>query len=200
METEGILNRKVDKAAQQPSHSQENDPHQGTLMVNRMEGLFVEKPLHDDKKEPKRGPLRRAAKAARTAEREEREAETAARAARAERAERAEAAPTGHKKTGRPHPHGTFRPEFISAVTARLLAQQLFYFGGLRKIVAAEASVHHVPRQRDGPPTCPRAASPRQPPKNRCRRSIGASRPSAKRRTDYLPSNCFTSAATVTPL
>ena len=194
METEGILNRKVDKAAQQPSHSQENDPHQGTLMVNRMEGLFVEKPLHDDKKEPKRGPLRRAAKAARTAERE---AETAA---RVERAERAEAAPTGHKKTGRPHPHGTFRPEFISAVTARLLAQQLFYFGGLRKIVAAEASVHHVPRQRDGPIICPATVLLRRPPKNRCRRSIGASRPSAKRRTDYLPSNCFTSAATVTPL
>lgn len=64
-------------------------------MVNRKEGLFVEKPLHDDKKEPKRGLLRRAAKAARTAEREEREAETAA---RVERAERAEAAPTGHKK------------------------------------------------------------------------------------------------------
>lgn len=61
-------------------------------MVNRKEGLFVEKPLHDDKKEPKRGLLRRAAKAARTAEREEREAETAA------RVERAEAAPTGHKK------------------------------------------------------------------------------------------------------
>ena len=67
-------------------------------MVNRKEGLFVEKPLHDDKKEPKRGLLRRAAKAARTAEREEREAETAARVERAERAERAEAAPTGHKK------------------------------------------------------------------------------------------------------
>lgn len=61
-------------------------------MVNRKEGLFVEKPLHDDKKEPKRGLLRRAAKAARTAERE---AETAA---RVERAERTEAAPTGHKK------------------------------------------------------------------------------------------------------
>ena len=165
METEGILNRKVDKAAQQPSHSQENDPHQGTLMVNRKEGLFVEKPLHDDKKEPKRGPLRCAARAARTAERE---AETAA---RVERAERTEAAPTGHKKTGRPHPHGTFRPEFISAGTARLLAQQLFYFGGLRKIVAAEASVHHVPRQRDGPPTCPRAASLRRPSKGRCRRN-----------------------------
>ena len=166
-------------------------------MVNRMEALFGEKPLHDDKKEPKRGLLRRAAKAARTAEREEREAETAA---RVERAERAEAAPTGHKKTGRPHPHGTFRPEFISAGTARLLAQELLHFGGLRKIVAAEASVHHVPRQRDGPPTYPRAASLRRPPKNRCRRSIGASRPSAKRRTGYLPSNCFTSAATVTPL
>ncbi len=199
-------------------------------MVNRMEGLFVEKPLHDDKKEPKRGLLRRAAKAARTAEREEREAETAA---RVERAERAEAAPTGHKKTGRPHPHGTFRPEFISAGTARLLAQELLHLGSLRKIVAAEASVHHVPpakrrtdylpsncftsaasekslppkhrciaflRQRDGPIICPATVLLRRPPKNRCRRSIGASRPSAKRRTDYLPSNCFTSAATVTPL
>jgi hypothetical protein len=58
METEGILNRKVDKAAQQPSHSQENDPHQGTLMVNRMEGLFGEKALHGGKKGPKRDPLR----------------------------------------------------------------------------------------------------------------------------------------------
>ena len=54
MKPEGILNRKVDKATQQPSHSQDNDPHQGTLMVNRKEGLFVEKPLHDDKKEPKK--------------------------------------------------------------------------------------------------------------------------------------------------
>ena len=109
------------------------------------------------------------------------------------------------QKTGRPHPHGTFRPEFIfdwgcatplftaaylpkscftsaafqralppkrvtslTVARSRLLAQQLFYFGGLRKIVAAEASVHRIPP--------------------------------AKRRTDYLPSNCFTSAATVTPL
>ena len=198
METKGILNRKVDKAAQQPSHSQENDPHQGTLMVNRKEGLFVEKPLHDNKKEPKRGLLRRAAKAARTAEREEREAETAARVERAERAERAEAAPTGHKKTGRPHPHGTFRPEFISAGTARLLAQELLHFGGLPKGVAAETS--DVADGRPQPITCPATVLLRRPPKNRCRRSIGASRPSAKRRTDYLPSNCFTSAATVTPL
>lgn len=67
-------------------------------MVNRKEGLFVEKPLHDDKKEPKRGLLRRAAKATRTAEREEREEREAETAARVERAERAEAAPTGHKK------------------------------------------------------------------------------------------------------
>ena len=47
-------------------------------MVNRKEGLFVEKPFHDDKKEPKRDPLRWAA--------------------REERAVRAKAAPTGHKK------------------------------------------------------------------------------------------------------
>ncbi len=58
METEGILNRKVDKAAQQHTHSQPDNPQPNTLMVNRMEGLFGEKALHGGKKGPKRDPLR----------------------------------------------------------------------------------------------------------------------------------------------
>lgn len=58
METEGILNRKVDKAAQQHTHSQPDNPQPNTLMVNRKEGLFVEKTLHNGKKGPKRDPLR----------------------------------------------------------------------------------------------------------------------------------------------
>lgn len=167
METEGILNRKVDKAAQQPSHSQENDPHQGTLMVNRMEGLSVEKPLHGGKKGPKKARFGvRRGQRGRRKERKERRRRRQERKERKERKGRRRRRPGTKKRTAAP---AWYVPSGI-------------HFGS------------------DCPPTCPRAASLRRPPKNRCRRSIGASRPSAKRRTDYLPSNCFTSAATVTPL
>ena len=224
METEGILNRKVDKVTQQPTHSQSDNPQPNTLMVNRKEGLFVEKPLHDGKKGSKKARF-----GERRGQRGRRKERRRRRQGWKERKGRRRRRPGTKKPDGRTRmvrsvrnsfrqglpaylPKSCFTsaafqralpPKRVTSLTvarSRLLAQQLFYFGGLRKIVAAEASVHHVPRQRDGPPTCPRAASLRQPPKNRCRRSIGASHPSAKRRTDYLPKSCFTSAATVTPL
>ena len=163
-------------------------------MVNRMEGLSVEKPLHGGKKGPKKARF-----GVRRGQRGRRKERRRRRQGWKERKGRRRRRPGTKKPDGRTRMVRSVRNSFrqglpaylpkscftsaasekslppkhrciasLGKETDRLLAQQLFYFGGLRKIVAAEASVHRIPP--------------------------------AKRRTDYLPSNCFTSAATVTPL
>ena len=94
---------------------------------------------------------------------------------------------------------GASRPS--SERSSQLLAQQLLHLGGLQKVVAAETSVHRNPfRRKAGPLPAQQlfhlgGLQKVVAAEHRC-----IAIPSGERPGRYLPNNCFTSAATVTPL